>query len=107
VHEDVPVVDLPSKRESICAFQRVGVTTVDGSSAGRAYVSRVRDWFDVVTAEGVWEQAAAYEREHTVALGDAFTLATATEKDAVAYCGADGDFGDVDVPVKRFRTEGV
>jgi len=34
-------------------------------------------------------------------------LATAVEKEAVAYCGADGDFDDLDVKVRRFRQEGV
>lgn len=71
------------------------------------YVSRVRDWFNVVSAEAVWEEAAAVKRGHTTALGDAFTVATAAAKDATAYVGADDDFDDVDVDVRRFRDEGV
>lgn len=70
-------------------------------------MSRIRDWFSVVTAEDVWEQAARYKQEHPVALGDAFTLATAVEKDAVAFCGGDDDFDHVDVNIRRFRNEGV
>jgi predicted nucleic acid-binding protein len=79
----------------------------DDPEQSRQYVSRIRDWFSVVTAEDVWERAAAYKQEHPVALGDAFTLATAVEKDAVAFCGGDDDFDDVDVNIRRFRDEGV
>jgi uncharacterized protein with PIN domain len=55
----------------------------------------------------VWERAAEYRRDHPIALGDAFTLATAVETDAVAYRGGDDDFDDLDVTVRRFRDEGV
>lgn len=79
----------------------------DDPEQSRQYVSRIRDWFSVVTAEDVWERAAAYKQEHPVALGDAFTLATAVEKDAVAFCGGDDDFDDIDVNIRRFRDEGV
>jgi Predicted nucleic acid-binding protein, contains PIN domain len=79
----------------------------DDPEQSRQYVSRIRDWFSVVTAEDVWERAAAYKQEHPVALGDAFTLATAVEKDAVAFCGGDDDFSPVDVNIRRFRDEGV
>lgn len=78
----------------------------DPQTAG-AYVTRIRDWFDVVTAEDVWESAADYKRDYSVALGDAFTLATAVVKEATAYTGADDDFDEVDVVVKRFREAGV
>lgn len=79
----------------------------DDSAKARQYVRRIRDWFDVVTAETLWESAAEYKQENRIALGDAFTVATAVEKEAVAYCGADDDFDDIDVDVRRFRTEGV
>lgn len=79
----------------------------DDAEKSRQYVSRIRDWFSVVTAEDVWERAAAYKQDHPIALGDAFTLATAAEKDAVAFCGADDDFANVDVRIRRFRIEGV
>jgi len=81
----------------------VGVTT----QTARAYVTRIRDWCDVVTAEEVWESAADYKRDYNVALGDAYTLATAAAKEATGYTGADDDFDDIDVTVKRFREEGV
>jgi predicted nucleic acid-binding protein len=79
----------------------------DDPEKSRQYVSRIRDWFSVVTAEDVWERAAGYKLDHPIALGDAFTLATAVEKDAVAFCGADDDFDGVDVTIRRFREEGV
>lgn len=79
----------------------------DDPQTAQAYVSRIRNWFDVVTAEEVWGAAADYKRDNNVALGDAFTLATAATKEATAYTGADDDFADVDVAMKRFREEGV
>jgi predicted nucleic acid-binding protein len=79
----------------------------DDPQTAQAYVTRVRDWCDVVPAETVWETAAEYKRDSTIALGDAFTLATAATKNAPAYTGSDGDFDDVDVTVKRFREQGV
>jgi predicted nucleic acid-binding protein len=79
----------------------------DDPEKSRQYVSRIRDWFSVVTAEDVWERAAGYKLDHPIALGDAFTLATAVVKDAVAFCGADDDFDGVDVTIRRFREEGV
>jgi PIN domain nuclease of toxin-antitoxin system len=55
----------------------------------------------------VWETAADYKSDSTVALGDAFTLATAAAEKVPVYTGADNEFDDVDVTVKRFREEGV
>jgi len=79
----------------------------DNPEMAQAYVTRIRDWCDVTTAESVWELAADYKRDYNVALGDAFTLATAATKDATAYTGADDDFDDVNVAVRRFRKEGI
>lgn len=79
----------------------------DDPQTAQAYVTRLRNWCDVVTAEAIWELAAEYKRDYNVALGDAFTLATAAANDATAYIGADDDFDDVDVSVMRFRHEGV
>jgi len=83
------------------------VCSRDDPEKAQQYVSRIRDWFSVVTAEDVWERAAAYKQNHPIALGDAFTLATAAENGAVAFCGADDDFDGVDVTIRRFRDEGV
>jgi ribonuclease VapC len=77
----------------------------DNDEKAGQYVRRIRDWFGVVEAETVWERAAACKQAHPIALGDAFTIATAIEKDAVAYCGADDAFDGVDVTVRRFRDE--
>lgn len=79
----------------------------DDPQTAQAYVTRIRDWCDVVPAETVWETAADYKSDSTVALGDASTLATAAAKKVPVYTGADNDFDDVDVTVKRFREEGV
>jgi predicted nucleic acid-binding protein len=77
----------------------------DDRENARSYVQRVREWCDVVPAEDVWQTAADYKREHTIPLGDAFTLATAATREATAYTGADSDFDGIDVPVERFRQE--
>ena len=79
----------------------------DDSQTANEYVTRLRDWCDVIPAEAVWQSAADYKRDYTIALGDAFTVATAATKEATAYTGADDDFDDIDVSVKRFRKEGV
>ena len=79
----------------------------DDPQTAQAYVTRVRDWCDIVPAETVWKTTADYKRDSTIALGDAFTLATAAAKEAPAYTGADNDFDDVDVTVKRFREEAI
>ena len=79
----------------------------DDPQTANAYVTRLRDWCDVVTAEVVWQSAADYKRDYTIALGDAFTVATAAAKEATAFTGADDDFDDIDVNVERFRQQGV
>jgi ribonuclease VapC len=77
----------------------------DNRETAQSYVKRVRDWCDVVAAEAVWQTAADYKRDHSIPLGDAFTLATAATREATAYIGADSDFDGVDVTVQRFRQE--
>jgi len=79
----------------------------DDPQTANAYVTRLRDWCDVVTAEAVRQSAADYKRDYTIALGDAFTVATAAAKEATAFTGADDDFDDIDVNVNRFRQQGV
>jgi predicted nucleic acid-binding protein len=76
----------------------------DDAERSRQFVSRIRDWFGVVTVEAVWERAATCKPKGSIALGDVFTIATAMERDAVAYCGADDDF-DGDVSLARFRSD--
>jgi len=79
----------------------------DDPQTAQAYVTRIRNWCDVVVAEDVLESAADYKRDYNNALVDALTVATAAANDATAYTGADGDFDTVDVTVKRFREEAV
>jgi len=80
----------------------------DDPEQATAYVTRLRNWFTVVDAKTVWEAAARYKRDHSVALGDAYTLATAETRDAVALVGGDDDYDDVTgVDVERIRDGGV
>lgn len=80
----------------------------DDPEQATAYVTRLRNWFAVVDAEAVWETAARYKRDDGVALGDAYTLATAETRDAVALVGGDDDYDDVtDVDIERIRECGV
>jgi len=84
------------------------VVARDDPARADAYLERIRNWFTVVDADPVWERAAYFKREYGVALGDAFTVATADHRGATAICGADDDFDDVtEVDVERFREEGV
>jgi predicted nucleic acid-binding protein len=93
--------ELRGNRSASADWQKVQQQTA------QTWTTRIRDWCDVVPAETMWETAAEYKRDSTIALGDAFTLATAAAKEAPAYTGADDDFDDVDVTVKRFRKQGV
>lgn len=77
----------------------------DGERADE-FLSRLRNWCRVVDAGTVWEDAATFKYRYGVALGDAFTLATAADRDATALVGADDDFDAItEVEIERFRTE--
>lgn len=54
-----------------------------------------------------WEAAAALKSAHTMALGDAYALATADAVDGTLLVGADADFDGVSVPIERIRDEPV
>jgi len=54
-----------------------------------------------------WEDAAALKSAHTMALGDAFALATADAVDGTLLVGADADFEGASIPIERFREEPV
>jgi predicted nucleic acid-binding protein len=57
-----------------------------------------------VKASVCWRDAARYKREYQVALGDAYSLATAAHVDGTLLVGADDDFDGVeDVDMVRFR----
>lgn len=82
------------------------VTREDDERLANEYLSRIRNWFQVVDAEAVWEEASYFKGRYGVALGDAFTLATASVRDATAFVGADDDVEDVtEVDIERFRSE--
>lgn len=82
------------------------VVSRDDPDRADAYLSRIRNWFRVIDAETVWRDASLFKRRHGCALGDAFTLATAHDRDGTAFVGADDDFDAVtDVAVERFRTD--
>jgi len=46
----------------------------DDPQTADAYVTRIRNWCDVVPAEEVWKSAADHKRDYNVALGDTYTL---------------------------------
>ncbi|WP_253739203.1 type II toxin-antitoxin system VapC family toxin [Halohasta salina] len=54
-----------------------------------------------------WDTAANLKRQYTMALGDAYALATANDVGGTLLVGADDDFDDVDASVERFRTDPV
>lgn len=69
------------------------------------YLSRLRNWFRVIDAGAVWDTASTFKHRYGCALGGAFTLATAYDRDGTALVGADDDFDDVtEVDIERFRT---
>lgn len=78
-------------------------------STVRDYVETLQDYgVQPVDAADVWYTAAKYKNAHDVSLGDAIVLATAREKQATAFVGADADFATVsDVEIERFRTDAV
>lgn len=70
------------------------------------YLSRIRNWCQVIDAESVWEDASLFKHRYGCALDDAFALATAYDRDGTALVGADDDFEAVtEVDIERFRTE--
>ncbi|WP_121743170.1 type II toxin-antitoxin system VapC family toxin [Natronorubrum halophilum] len=52
-----------------------------------------------------WETAAALKEAYTMALGDAYALATADAVDGTLLVGADTDFDELEDDVERFRDE--
>lgn len=61
----------------------------------------------VDTAE-TWPTAAEFKFRYAPALGDAFALGTAAHVDGTLLVGGDDDYDEIsDVPITRFRTDGV
>jgi len=52
-----------------------------------------------------WEIAAALKEAYTMALGDAYALATAKAVEGALLVGADTDFDELEDDVERFRDE--
>lgn len=78
----------------------------DDEDRADEYLSRIRNWFQVIDAEAVWAEASFFKHTYGVPLGDAFTLATASVRGGTAFVGADGDYdGVTEVEIERFRTD--
>lgn len=54
-----------------------------------------------------WDTAADLKREHTMALGDAYALATANAVSAMLLVGADDYFDEFNASIERFRKDPV
>lgn len=77
----------------------------DDEDRADAYLERIRNWLQVIDADGVWAEASFFKRRYGVPLGDAFTLATAAVRDGTAFVGAYRHYdGITEVDVERFRT---
>lgn len=83
-----------------------------GSRAGfrpedvRASLTRLEELGVTVSdPTACWETAAVLKDAHSLALGDAYALATADAVDGTLLAGADDDFDDVTASVERFRDE--
>jgi predicted nucleic acid-binding protein len=78
---------------------------------GREVADTYLDWLLAVgvasvSAEDVWKQATEFVLDCNPALGDAYALATAVERNGSLLVGADDDYEAVtDVAIERFRDE--
>lgn len=85
------------------------VRYVLGRQYDRETADTYLDWLTdigirVIDAGGLWADASEWVLAHNPALGDAFALATAAERDALLLVGGDDDYDDVaDLDVERFR----
>lgn len=78
----------------------------DDEQRADRYLTRIQNWFRVIDARSDWESASLFKNRYGVALGDAFTLAAAHDRDGIAFVGADDDFDDItEVDIERFRSE--
>jgi predicted nucleic acid-binding protein len=83
------------------------VRAIDGKERADAVVDVLEEsGIRRVDTEDTWPLAADVKFRHAPALGDAFSLATATHLDGTLLVGADDDYDDIDdVSVVRFRTD--
>lgn len=91
---------------TLCELTYIAERTLDQSSV-HEFVETLLDYGiqPVETAE-VWYRAARNKNDYAISLGDAVMLATAQEKQATGFVGADADFDSVpDERIERFRTD--
>ena len=93
-----------TKTEVLYVGSRVGFRPADV----RASLERLEELGVTVSdPRECWDGAAAFKKAYTMALGDAYALATADAVDGTLLVGADDDFDDVEDDVVRFRDEPV
>ena len=93
-----------TKTEVLYVGSRVGFRPADV----RASLERLEELgVTVFDPRECWDGAAALKEAYTMALGDAYALATADAVDGTLLVGADDDFDDVEDDVVRFRDEPV
>ncbi|MFA9418355.1 type II toxin-antitoxin system VapC family toxin [Natrinema sp. HArc-T2] len=93
-----------TKTEVLYVGSRVGFRPADV----RASLERLEELGVTVSdPRECWDGAAALKEAYTMALGDAYSLATADAVDGTLLVGADDDFDDVEDDVVRFRDEPV
>jgi len=91
-----------TKTEVLYVGSRVGFRPADV----RASLERLEELgVSVFDPRECWDGAAALKEAYTMALGDAYALATADAVDGTLLVGADDDFDDVEDDVVRFRDE--
>ncbi|MFP8951434.1 type II toxin-antitoxin system VapC family toxin [Natrialbaceae archaeon A-arb3/5] len=91
-----------TKTEVLYVGSRVGFRP----AAVRASLERLEELgVSVSDPHECWDSAAALKEAYTMALGDAYALATADTVDGALLVGADNDFDDVDADIIRFRDE--
>lgn len=95
-----------TKMEVTYIAQHAGVNHTD---VGEFLETLAENGVETFDAERCWKTAAAYKYDHNVALGDAFSLATADVNDATLVVGADDDFDGIEggdsVAIVRIREE--
>lgn len=83
------------------------VRAIDGGERADAVVDVLEEsGIRRIDTEQTWSHAADFKFRYSLALGDAFALATARHVDGTLLVGADDDYEAVDdVAITRFRTE--
>ncbi|SDD97695.1 PIN domain-containing protein [Natrinema hispanicum] len=91
-----------TKTEVLYVGSRVGFRPADV----RASLERLEELgVTVFDPRECWDSAAALKEAYTMALGDAYALATADAVDGTLLVGADDDSDEVEDDTVRFRNE--